>query len=98
MHPKPRPPFTLTLVRCPDPVPARVRVRRALKLLLRSFRLRCIRIEPAVPPTLLLLVPNRSIRAAQARPYAVRSPRNRRWEAWANGSWGKASDTSTARA
>jgi hypothetical protein len=46
---RPRPPFRLTLVALDDPagVPPRIRVKRALKVLLRSFGLRCIRIEPA---------------------------------------------------
>jgi hypothetical protein len=42
-------PIRLVLVALPDPVPARVRVRRALKLLLRAYGLRCIRLEAADP-------------------------------------------------
>jgi hypothetical protein len=44
-----RPPFRLTLIALPDPVPARVRVRKALKVLLRAFRLKCVAVEPVRP-------------------------------------------------
>jgi hypothetical protein len=45
---KQRPPFRIVLVALDDPsgVPPRVRVRRALKTRLRSYGLRCLKIEP----------------------------------------------------
>jgi hypothetical protein len=46
-HMKQRPPFVLRLVALPDPVPGRVRVRRALKHLLRYFGLKCLEVAPA---------------------------------------------------
>lgn len=42
----PNPRFTMTVELLPDDVPGMVRLRRALKCLLRSFRVRCRRIEP----------------------------------------------------
>jgi hypothetical protein len=37
---------TLTLKALPDDVPADVRLRQLLKRLLRTYRFRCVRIEP----------------------------------------------------
>lgn len=44
-----RTPVKLTLLPLPDAVPATIRLRRALKCLLRSFGLKCVRIEDAPP-------------------------------------------------
>jgi hypothetical protein len=46
---KPGAPFLVTLQALPDAIPARLRVRKALKVLLRSFGLRCLRVEPLPP-------------------------------------------------
>jgi hypothetical protein len=43
--PRPGAPFRVVLQALPDAVPARVRVRRLLKLALRAFRLKCVRVE-----------------------------------------------------
>jgi hypothetical protein len=43
--------LTLRPLRDPDGVPAVVRIRSALKCLLRRFRLRCEKIEPVVTAT-----------------------------------------------
>jgi hypothetical protein len=46
-RPAHRPRYVLTLEAQPDPVPAIVRLRRALKCLLRGFGLRAVVVEPA---------------------------------------------------
>jgi hypothetical protein len=43
------PAVRLTLVAQPDPAPADVRLRRALKCLLRSFGLRCVEVVEVSP-------------------------------------------------
>jgi hypothetical protein len=52
--PKPRPTYLLTLADArpddPDAGPIASRLRRALKVLLRSFDLRCVRIAPGPAP------------------------------------------------
>jgi len=51
---QPRERFVLTLESLPEKVPSEVRLRRLLKLALRAFGLRCVRVEPenvvAAPP------------------------------------------------
>lgn len=50
VHPR----YVLTLEALPDDVPAEVRLRRLLKLLLRGYRFRCVRVTPVrpeVPPS-----------------------------------------------
>jgi hypothetical protein len=42
--------YVLRLVALPDGVPAAVRLRRALKTLLRAYRLRCVSVEEVQAP------------------------------------------------
>jgi hypothetical protein len=51
MNPKESPEYVVRLKALPDAVPAAVRLKRALKCLLRSFGLRAVRVEelPASP-------------------------------------------------
>jgi len=44
-HPR----YVLTVEALPDDVPAAVRLRRLLKLLLRGYRFRCVRVAPVRP-------------------------------------------------
>jgi hypothetical protein len=52
MPPPPAPRFRVTLAPMPSDVPALIRLKRALKCLSRSFRLRCERVEELPEPPL----------------------------------------------